>query len=294
MATTPRGITFEEHEGSPTIDIAPGGVAGQRRFVVDWSDWDAFAQEVYGIYRDVGGLVVVIAPIPFPGNRPWLLPDTMHVEPYAGSADGSPVTTLSSGTNGYAKALVTVNYRERFDDRKDHPNNPDVPKGTYVTYKGDLSAEYSSPPGRTWMWENLAEQLPADVMPAILTPTGNFTLTWRRVLRPPHGVIGRLRGKVNNATFMGAPAGCVLFLGGQLQRDFQPSDDVPIWRIDYRFLEKRSYLTNGMTAVGWNYFFNSKPDSGNEHWQRITAAQSVVGNEYPYQSADFNTLFQYE
>ena len=295
MATTTSGISFEEAEGSPTIDISLNGLSAQRKFVIDWADWDAFAQEAYGIYRTIaGGQVVFIAPIAFPGNRPWLFPDTMRVEPYAGAVNGTSVVSLSSGTNAYNKALVTVNYRERFDDRKSHPNSPDVPKGTYLTYNGDLGTEILATQPRAWLWENLAEPVEQDIPTVVVIPTNNFSLTWHRVPSPPHGKIGSHRGKISSSAFMGAPAGCTLFLGARMQAAFQMNDDPVLWTVEYHFAEKRHFLSTGSTSVGWNYLYNTKLDAGNEHWQRIVAKNSAGGSEYPYQSANLNELFQFE
>jgi hypothetical protein len=60
------------------------------------------------------------------------------------------------------------------------------------------------------------------------------------------------------------------------------------------FAEKRQFLSNGTSSVGWNYLYNTKLDNGNEHWQRIVAKNSAGGSESPYQSANFLELFQYE
>jgi hypothetical protein len=223
-----------------------------------------------------------------------VIADNVRVAPFAGAANGSAVTTLTSGSNTHAKALVTVDYKSKYYSLKDNPNNPNVPEGTYLSYSAELGAEYLTNPARTWMWENLIEQVPGDHAPGILVPTETYTLTWSKVTRPPRAAIRNLRGKISSSTFLGAPAGCTLFLGAAMSRDFQVEDEVPTWRLEYRFAEKVNFLKDSSTAVGWNYFYNSKPDGSGEHWQRIVAAVSVSGNEYPYQTGNFNALFQYE
>jgi hypothetical protein len=98
-----------------------------------------------------------------------------------------------------------------------------------------------------------------------------------------------VRGSVNAAPFLGAPAGNVLFLGARVSRRFQFVEDLGFWTLEYRFAESSKRLSDGVTPVGWNHFFRENAFAG-EHWVAIVDRD---GNP-PYASADFLELFAFE
>jgi hypothetical protein len=285
------GVTFEELEGSPKILINQQGVSATRTFKVAWADWQSLAQELIGIWRLLGGATYFVSPISFPGMTNLIVSDVV-VEPYQPeSPDANPQVSLGAFTNTYkGGAKLTAGYRTRFDQNNNQrPDLPSVPRGTYLTYTADLSAELMTVPGRTFEWVGTspAEFLADDVNPGILLPTGRFTLMWHRVLQPPWTAIRNARGKVNNATFLSAPTGTVLFLGAQVTRQFQFIDDGGFWQIEYSFSENLKELTTG-AKVGWNYLYKDKK-VGAEHWCEIRDHDG----RNPYLSADFAPLFQF-
>jgi|GEM_PF-7016151 len=281
MATTSGGINFEELEGSPKINISSQGIVATRRFLL------AFAAELIGLYRNVGGSVQVSLAMPFPGPRANLRVDTIDVEPFdPGNPNGADVLTLTSGVNRYAAAVVTAVYREQYDNSA-HPNFPAVPPGTYVTYSAHLGAEYFTVPGRTWRWTASGKDLPDDLPVGILDPVGHYTLTWHNVLGPPWSAIRSLRGKVNGGAFMGAPAGCLLFLGARSQTSFGANQDQAIWKVEYSFSERVRE-----NQYGWNYFYNQEEDAAaGTHWMQIE--DKIAPHNGPYAAGDFSALFAY-
>lgn len=293
MAVSPAGINFEELENSPRIAINQQGVNAIRVFKLAWADWQAFARELIGTWRIIGGATQFISPIPFPG-LPNLIVWEVSVEPFhPDSPDGNVAVSLGAFTNTYTAggAKVTAHYKTQFDeDNQDRPDLPPVPKGTYLTYSAELGAEVMTIPGRSFKWVGTApvEKLPDDLNPGILVPTGAFTLHWQRVLRPPWSAIRATRGKVNSTSFLGAPPGTVLFVGAQVTRQFQFVVDGGFWQVEYKFSENTKELTTG-SKVGWNFFY--KPEKlGAEHWVEV---QSQDDNTNPYLSADFAPLFQF-
>lgn len=285
-------IPFEELAGSPRLRVTDEATIAQRVFRVAWADWPAFVGELVGGYALVGGAFVFTLPIEFP-DLPNLVVAEIDVEPFVPDRPiGDEVSTLTSGVNRYpdAGAQVTATYRTQFDAQQQARTDlPAVPAGTYLTYTSELGLDRQVVPGRTWHWVNPPTNplVPPDINPALLVPTGDFRLSWRRVAAPPWSTIRDLRGKVNHATFLGSPAGTVLFLGATVTRNFHYSATGGFWTVDYSFAERTVALSTGV-KVGWNHFYKEQPLAG-EHWVAIA---DDSGNA-PYRSGDFSPLFQF-
>jgi hypothetical protein len=284
-------VSFEELEGSPTINLSPQGMTALRLFRVAWDDWPALVQDLIGYYDRVGSTATFTAPLEFPGVENLVVSE-IAVEPFdPGNPEGTSVASLTQGTNGYpaAGARVAATYRTLFDSATTARSDmPPVPAGTYLTYDAELSAEFQAVPGRTWHWAASGNPpLAPDQSPALLVPSGAFHLTWLRVPLPPWQAMRDLRGRVNDASFMGAPAGTVIYLGATVERQFPFSPSGGFWRVTYSFAERAIPLAGGATA-GWNYQYKESPVSG-QHWIAIA---DDSGNA-PYPAVDFAQLFQF-
>lgn len=281
-------IYFEELAGSPVVRVGERETVALRTFRVGWDDWPAFARELTGSYVRVGCSFVFRPPLEFPG-LPNLVVSEIEVAPFVPDGPrGELVETLTSGTNRYPEggAQVTATYRTAFDARNSVRGDlPSVPAGTFLTYTAELGAELQRVPGRVWHWVASGNPIvPPDVSPGVLIPTGSFRLTWQRVPAPPWGAMRDARGKVNNATFLSAPAGSVVFLGATARHQFPLSEAGSFWTIEYAFAERTVPLSTGFG--GWNHFYKEQPASG-EHWVEIA---DDSGNR-PYRSGDFSALF---
>lgn len=278
-------IPFEELQGSPRIALSSDGAIAVRKLIVPWDQWDTLAAELYGYARDVAGSIALVEPLPFPGERPNLIVDEIEVEPFEPSSpDGRDVVTLTSGVNRYAAgALLTITYRERFDRDAPLDDAPAIPPGTFLTYSSELAGEHRTLDSNSWRWSGTSINVPSTTTINILVMTAQHTLTWHRVVRPPYEAIRNLRGQVNDATFLSCDAGTLLFGGARLRREFQIRGGSPIWRIEYRFSERRQ--DGG--PYGWNHFYRKDADP---HWAEIETADAPY--QPPYGSGDFHTLFQ--
>lgn len=287
-------IAFEELAGSPRIRISEDGLVAVRTFRVAWDDWRALVHALVGTFRVVGLATQFVPPIRFPG-LPNLVVAELDVEPFdPRNPDGSAGVTLGARTNAYPAggARITATYRTLGDETdRARDDLPDVPEGTYLTYSGQLGAERLRVPGRAWRWStgDPADRVADDVNPGVLVPSGDFTLRWHRVPRPPWSAIRRLRGKVNAAPFVGSSAGLVLFLGVRATRRFHFLDDGGYWELEYRFSESARTLSDGATKVGWNHFFREQAHAG-EHWVPIEDRDGAP----PYAAGDFAELFAFE
>jgi hypothetical protein len=283
-------VAFEELDGSPRFRIAEAGSTAVRRFLVAWADWPGFARELLGWYRVVAGSLSFVAPSHVLLDN--LIVAELSVDPWPEEKITSgPLSSLASSPNDYPHALVTATYRTIYDQNNlSRKDLPPVPSGTILTYTADLAAEYLTIPGRVWRWDDPPDDppVPEDVNPGLLVPSGAYQLNWRRVPLPPWTAIRSLRGKVNDAPFVGAPAGTVLFLGARATRQFHFLEDGGFWRVEYAFLESTRTLASG-TQVGWNYFYKETAVAG-EHWVAIRDADGRT----PYQSGNFNGLFAFE
>lgn len=286
-------VSFEELEGSPKLQISEQGIVAQRAYRIAWSDWPAFARELIGSYQVVSDSLVFTAPLEFPGF-PNLVVSELEIEPFdPANPDGTGVSTLRSAPNKYSSggARVTAIYTTAFDVKNNaRVQLPSVPDGTYLTYQADLGAEYVTTPARIWQWKDAPgnSQVPADVNPGLLIPQSAFQLVWHRVALPPWDKIRELRGKVNDAAFVGSPAGTVLFLGARITRKFHFIQDGGFWEVELSFQENTKELSTG-DKVGWNHLYK-ETKVGSEHWVQI---EDEDGNA-PYQSGDLSLLFQLE
>ena len=282
-------VAIEELDGSPRFRIAESGTTAVRRLLVAWNQWQALARELVGTYRVVGGGFSFVAPSHVLLNN--LIVSELAVDPWPEEKITSgALTSIASSPNDYPHAVVTATYRTIYDaNNQPRDDLPSVPAGTILTYSADLGAEYMTVPGRVWRWVDPPDnpKVPEDVNPGLLIPSGAYQLTWRRVPRPPWNKIRELRGKVNSGTFVGAPAGTVLFLGARATREFQFLEEGGFWRIEYSFLECTKELTTG-AKVGWNYFYKELK-VGSEHWVRIEDQDGGA----PYRQGDLTQLFQF-
>lgn len=266
-------VSFEELEGSPTIAINADGMQATRVFRVAWSDWQDFVRDLTGGWRPVGDSFELIEPKSFPGLDNVVI-DEVHITPLdPHNPDGQEVQTLTRGTNSYpqAGAKVVATYKSRADADPEN-DDPDIPKGTVLTYSSDLGGETITIPGRAYTWGAGGDKLPADVNPGVFMPTGSYTLKWDRVASPPWSAIRNTRGKINSTAFHGAAARTVLFLGARASRQFEFLHGATLWSLEYSFAER---------AVEWNKFFRVETGV----WTEI--------NPKPYAEASFSNLFTF-
>lgn len=284
-------VSFTELTGSPTVRIANGTFVGSRRFMIPWSNSIDFAVELLGGYRNIGGTFNFTGPSSFPGVPQAICRDAQF-DPFPDDKiDTNAGATLASNTNQPPYAIVTAQYtiEQNNNGQQKRSDQPSVPNGTYLTYNGNLGAEYMTIPGRTFVWYLTGEPVAPDVNPGILIPTEDFTLSWERVPYQlvPWTAIRNARGRVNSSTFMGHVAETVLFLGAQTTYEHQFSGDV-LMKLIYNFKVREVKSTAGSTLFGWNHFYCETADSG-EHWLKVADEDA----NFPYATADLTTLFSF-
>lgn len=283
-------VSYEELAGSPVWEMREGRIRARRVFRVAWSEAFAFVAELWGSYRHVAGAYVYAPPAYFPGLPQAIVTD-VRVEPFdPRSPAPSTLGALSAATASYAGgARVTAEYTT-LDDR-DRPDLPDVPQGTILRYSSDVGFEYLPQAGRVWRWDIAgAPDVDPDFDAGLLIPVEDLRLSWERVPLPPWSAMRDLRGRVNDAAFLGHSAETVLFVGARAQRDFQLVD-TGLWRIVYQFKVREVPSTADPDVKwGWNHHYRrTGVGAPPEHWLPIKDAD---GNR-PYVQGGFAPLFDF-
>lgn len=275
-------VPFKELAGSPREQYGDGGFAAQREFLIAWEDRDAFAAEVLGVAAEEGGS----PPVAYPG-KPAVLAVSVRYEPFdPDSPDAKELTDLGSDLNSYSQgfARARVEYRTVAVELAGGPN---VPAGTYLTYRMRFSAEYLPLVARAWQWQDDgAIPVPDDLNLSMTVPITEHHVTWHQVVNPPWQAIRQLQGTVNAATFFGAAPGTLLLEGADADKQFRTGFDAQnpqlFWRIHYVFRERA--IKFGGQVFGWNHQFRERPAG----WVEL-----VENGRRLYEQADFAPLFQF-
>jgi hypothetical protein len=275
-------VAFKELAGSPVEQYGEEGFIARREFLIAWEDRDAFAAEVLGTASQYGGGTAIA----YPGKSSVRAVGLRYEPLDPDNPDSQQLVDLAGGLNSYSRsfAKARVEYRTIGVDRRDLP---DVPQGTFLTYRMRFSAEHQPMPSRGWSWEDSpAVPPPDDLNLAMTIPITEHHVTWHQVINPPWAAIRELQGKVNEGAFMGAAEGTVLLEGADADKRFHTGFDLEnpefFWRIHYVFRERAIKHAGGV--YGWNHHFREKPPG----WAAI-----VQNGNRMYELADFAPLFQF-
>lgn len=275
-------VPFKELAGSPVEHYGVQGFSAQREFLIAWEDRDAFAAEVLGTAAEQGGS----PPVAYPG-KPAVRAVSLRYEPLdPDRPDAKELTDLAGDLNSYSDsfARARVEYRTLAAQLA---GAPDVPEGTYLTYRMRFSAEYVPLVARAWQWADAAAvPVPDDLNLSMTVPVTEHHVTWHQVVNPPWAAIRGLQGKVNSGAFLGAAPGTLLLEGADADKEFQTGFDAQhpefFWRVHY-VLRERAIKWGGQ-VFGWNHQFREKPAG----W-----AELVQDGRRVYEAADFAPLFQF-
>jgi hypothetical protein len=236
--------SFKELSGSPKENYGPGGMTAQRQLICAWQDRNAFVQEILGDGYQFGGQ----NPVSYPGVS-GILAVQVQVEPLTDDMIRQELGELIEGLNAYQGfAKVTVKYQTVTSSAL--AAVPDVVPLTYLTYRMELQYETVTYPGGDLYWPgNPQATFPTAAQGTLLLPVTHHRLTWHRVLNPPWTAIRQTSGTWNNAAFLGAAAGTLLFDGATAEREFLSLSDLNEpefgWNIEYSFRENPLALQSG-------------------------------------------------
>ena len=274
-------VPFRELGGSPVEKYSSDGFSARREFVIAWEDRDAFAVEILGEAAQYGST----ARVNYPGKTSVFAVRLRYEPVDPEHPDAQTFTELTDGPNAYgnslAKAIVdyeTVNPLDRLD-------GPSNEIGTHLTYRMLFSAEYQEIGSGGWSWVDTSVAVPSTLELAKWIPMTEHHLTWHQVIDPPWETIHQLQGTVNQAEFLGCPAGTLLLEGADANKLYRAGFDAGAspfcWKIGYVFRERS--IKHGSAVYGWNHVYRENPAG----WVEVTN-----GADRLYDSADFLPLFQ--
>ncbi|MBN2293493.1 MAG: hypothetical protein JXM70_13775 [Pirellulales bacterium] len=274
-------VAFRELGGSPVEQYDSSGFSARREFLIAWEDRDAFAVEVLGEAARHGDQSSVV----YPGNSMVTAVEVKYEPIDAEHPDNQEIEHLAAGLNCYsgsfAKAVVTydtISPRDRLDGPENEP-------GTHITYTMSHAVGDSNILPGGWQWTDNSQAISTYYKLYKRLPVTVHNLTWHKVVNPPWATIHALQGTVNDAEFLGCPAGTILFEGGEAEKTFragfQKGEPWFAWKIKYVFRE-RSIKHSG-SVYGWNHIYRESPAG----WMEITN-----GNDKLYDSSDHMLLFR--
>jgi len=278
--------SFKEFAGSPVETCGPEGMKARRVLLCAWSDRGAVVELLLGDEYEFGGSTRAQYP-----DKPDIVAMRTRCEPFTDDVEPQVLDELTEGLNSYSGfAKLTVDYELLVPSQRNESMT--VQQGTFLTYRQDSGREIVTLPEDALAWQDKpGETVSEKAVPEIRIPIVEHRPTWHRVVSPPWEAIRKCIGTVNDAEFMGAAAGTVLFDGAIAEPEFLRIDRLAEaklgWRIEYVFREKAVKTGDG-GIVGWNHAYRPVP-TNDPGWDELADAN---GNR-PYRSSGFSQLFEF-
>jgi hypothetical protein len=148
-------------------------------------------------------------------------------------------------------------------------------------------------PGRAFYWMNLGttadDLVESDMDIAVPVFGAEIQLTWNYVISPPYSAMEALAGtSVNDDQFLRWGDGKVLYMGSEIDKQFQFLPDGGFFKVTHRFAVSQKKQASG-TKVGWNYFWRREAGAAGDY----RAIHDGAGNRI-FRYEDFSPLFQFE
>lgn len=296
------GVQFKELGGSPTGTFTREGFQSERQFLCAWENLSAIIRELMGFGTTFGD-----GPANFPG-LPGALVKSVKFEPFEKCPDNQEVfddliNDINTFSGKYIQLDVSYEQSDDENDRNKEDNNePDKSNpGSYLQYSMDFATEYMTVRGPSLKWESRVDApVPPEALQPIRISIIEHKISWHRVINPPWVAIGNQVGTLNNAVFLGAPIGCVLFDGCKASKEFVTYNDfnqpLRYYKLEYLFREKRirgfAYrpgVGDSPQDIGWNYTYRGLPE-GAGNWDRLMDQNG----KFLYPETDFAELFKGE
>ena len=269
---------FRELAGSPIEWYDDDGFHAKRIFITKWEDRDAFAIELLGANAVYGESLTTA----YPGKADTFAAKLRYEPLDPAYLDQKELASLTDDVNSYSKsyAKATVEYYTVDAGEPSSLYDEDDAQLIYQMYE---SGEYLPVGAGGWSWSDTSTSIPSSQALAKWVPIREHHLTWNVVDEPSWSTIQSLQGTVNSSTFLGCPAGTVLFAGVKSKKLYlEELDEDPspfTWQVTYVFRE-RSVRFGGST-YGWNYVYRETPAG----WVEVTNGTTKL-----YDSADLTTL----
>jgi len=265
-------VTFYEDVGSPQFSATAKELRAVRTGEIAWANIDAFYQE---LFPPLG------LPALCPGSS-YLRAEAVDFAPLFKEAEVTSTTAgvVATPINNYATAHVTIRYKNYVWqlDAADHP----------ITRRWSVGGQLLTIPNIGLVWADVSPVVPIknpEMRGGIFVGTINHEVTVKGLATIPVTAIRSLIGKVNDATFEGAAAECLLFMGADIAERYA-SDGSLVYDAVFRFQERN---VDGDTTVTWNHMYDPEVNAGaaKKKWRRV---QRDSGHDM-YIKGTFTDLF---
>ena len=297
MATTPRGISYEEI-APPTFAVGRDSITATRTLKIAWADIDNFLLEHFPPAVVSSGGNINQKTLRFPG-KPYLYIFNVDITPFddefASTADANGVATCPSG------AIAKLEYKTSDLEEGGSSDNPDGNPDAEVVYSASISigGEYLQLPAHALKWDGDAEGVAnqtEDLNAAKLIPAIEYVVTLHRVPELPLDAIINKIGRVNELyenNFRAEPE-TLLFLGCNANRNVTVTG-AEAWEIEMRFSCRRVIWfrevdpdipgdVSGYETATWNHFMDPKTGK----WRRLKVKN---GDSIYNTTENFDALF---
>lgn len=274
MAVTKEELHFD-------LDFGVDGSTATWVVKIAGSDILAFIQEMSPGITFVSPWGYTIAAVLTHQDFTWLRMESIHFEPFIEDPphDSGRYYTYVRATVRFKGDCLNLGAGSGEDQ-------PTVPSGTYLSYNREASAMLQTMPGHGFQWATAGTQVETDVDVGKVITTAAHTFRWTNVTDPPWDAINEARGRVNDRTFLGRPAGTLLFSGDTVDREFN-EDGTDTYQVGYTFHERSFSVGTAYTTVyGWNHFWNAEQN----RWEKVVWQDDPT--RAVYEEYDLSELFQ--
>jgi hypothetical protein len=266
-------VAFDEFTASPTFSCTASEVRAVRRGKIAWADIDAMFAELF----PAAAYGIPQLPQRYPGSS-ILYAESVNFKPL--HPDGDQLYAFSPPRYTYAEAEIT--YKTIPYEQSD-PGTPTASQ--IVTRRFSISGEFMTMKNRGIRWKGETTPIKdTEFQAGKIIPMLDASITLHQVTPAYYSslrtVVNDLIGKINNATFEGAAAGTLLFLGGEFQQTVSNTGSSP-WQVDLKFQQRLA--KSGSQSVGWNWAWDD--DTGAWREYETTSGDAV------YPEGNFTTLY---
>lgn len=266
MAITINGITCEEIVAgfSEQVDITQGPSA-RKGFLCDWADRYAVAQGLLGLASatSIGGSITLLAPAQYP-EIPTTFCRTVEIQP-VGSPTQGPIQLQ------YPKCIVWANYTTMPWTFQAFTQLNAANPFTFAEQSISSSVEWITIPGIATRWAGTTRSTGQDYGIRVALVDLQITIHFMPYLPTAQAYL--YTGLINNAVYLGAATGQLLYNGCQ-SRQGAVSDGTFTQDVTYSFTWR---------SVRWDYAYDAVTGT----WKQVTGTD---GSTPFISSVDFSQI----
>lgn len=313
--TTAGGLPYTLLQGFPRGNVTTDGASGaQEQYRIRATDLENFIAEIVPPMEIIDDRVIIPPLRAMPG-APYYVPKSVSFEPFNDTLPCDPFAQDSSAPAGtYCDDIrLTIDYETNVASNEDEDRDdadPDsfleqsvrssmevlnIPASGVVVADPEVTNPHDqgTPEFYEFARNNAAKPKAPTTDFRALVCINEFSMKWKRVLRPNFSNMFSLMGCTNNAAhtwLLNAPKGTVMFLGISGSREFQSAGTRTIvkpWSLDLRFAHKQ--INHDGKYYSWNEVYDPSPGVGK--FVSVFRSGSSGSGSLMHPLANFNLLF---